>query len=141
MGVFVYPLAALIVLVLGAFGFGAALPTAHVASRSKRLSARPDIVWGLINDPVATKGWAGDAKTEVVEQDAPRLLVTKIVGESAYGGTWTFEIAPEGHDASTVTITERGEVYNPLFRAVSRVTGHTRTIEGYLAKLDAATTT
>lgn len=141
MGVILYPIAALVVLVLGAFGFGAALPTAHVASRSRRLSARPDIVWGLINDPVATKGWAGDAKTEVVEQDAPRLLVRKIVGESAYGGTWTFEIAPEGHEASTVTITERGEVYNPIFRVVSRVIGPTRTIEGYLAKLDAATTT
>jgi len=140
-GVILYPIAALVVLVLGAFGFGAALPTAHVASRSRRLSARPDIVWGLINDPVATKGWAGDAKTEVVEQDAPRLLVRKIVGESAYGGTWTFEIAPEGHEASTVTITERGEVYNPIFRVVSRVIGPTRTIEGYLAKLDAATTT
>jgi hypothetical protein len=140
-GVILYPIAALVVLVLGAFGFGAALPTAHVASRSRRMSARPDIVWGLINDPVATKGWGGDAKTEVVEQDAPRLLVTKIVGESAYGGTWTFEIAPDGHEASTVTITERGEVYNPLFRLVSRVIGPTRTIDGYLAKLDAATTT
>jgi hypothetical protein len=140
-GVILYPIAALIVLLLGAFGFGAALPTAHVASRSRRLSARPDIVWGLINDPVATKGWGGDAKTEVVEQDAPRLLVTKIVGESAYGGTWTFEIAPDGHEASTVTITERGEVYNPLFRLVSRIMGPTRTIDGYLAKLDAATTT
>jgi hypothetical protein len=140
-GAILYPLAAILVLVLGAFGFGAALPTAHVASRSRRLSARPDIVWGLINDPVATKGWGDDAKTEVVEQDAPRLLVTKIVGESAYGGTWTFEIAPDGHEASTVTITERGEVYNPLFRLVSRVMGPTRTIDGYLAKLDAATTT
>jgi hypothetical protein len=140
-GAILYPLAAILVVVLGAFGFGAALPTAHVASRSRRLSARPDIVWGLINDPVATKGWGGDAKTEVVEQDAPRLLVTKIVGQSAYGGTWTFEIAPDGHEASTVTITERGEVYNPLFRLVSRVIGPTRTIDGYLAKLDAATTT
>ena len=140
MGAIVYSLAAILVLVVGALGFGAALPTAHVATRSRRLSARPDIVWGLINDPVATKGWAGDAKTEVVEQDAPRLLVRKIVGESAYGGTWTFEIAPEGHEASTVTITERGEVYNPVFRLVSRVMRPTRTIDAYLAKLDAATT-
>ena len=44
MGVILYPLAALIVLVLGAFGFGAALPTAHVATRSRRLAARPDII-------------------------------------------------------------------------------------------------
>jgi hypothetical protein len=139
-GVLLYPLAALAALVLGAFGFGAALPVAHVASRSRRMPARPAIVWGLINDPVATKGWGGDAKTEVVEQDAPRLLVTKIVGEKAFGGTWTFEIAPEGHDASTLTITERGEIHNPLFRTVSRVIGHTRTIDAYLAKLQTALT-
>ena len=141
MGQVLTVLGALAALVLALFGYGKTLPVAHVASRSKRIPARPTIVWGLINDPVATKGWAGDTKTEVVEQDEPRLLVTKIVGESAYGGTWTFEIAPEGHDASTVTITERGEVYNPAFRVLSRyVFGQTRSIESYLVKLERALT-
>ena len=140
MGVILYPLAVLVAVVLGAFGFGASLPTAHVTSRSRRIPARPEIVWGLINDPVATKGWGGNVKTEPVEQDAPRLLVTKIVGEKAFGGTWTFEIAPEGHDASTLTITERGEIYNPLFRTVMRLIGLTRTMDAYLAKLQAALT-
>jgi len=137
-GGILYPLAVLAAIVLGAFGFGATMPTAHVSTRSRKLPARPEIVWGLINDPVATKGWAGDAKTEAVEQDAPRLLVRKIVGEKAFGGTWTFEIAPGGRDASTLTITERGEVYNPLFRMVMRLTGQTRGIDAYLAKLQAA---
>ena len=141
MGPVLTVLGALAALVLALFGYGKTLPVAHVASRSKRIPARPTIVWGLINDPVATKGWAGGTKTEVVEQDEPRLLVTKIVGESAYGGTWTFEIAPEGHDASTVTITERGEVYNPAFRVLSRyVFGQTRSIESYLVKLERALT-
>jgi hypothetical protein len=139
-GLILYPLAVLVAIVLGAFGFGASLPTAHVTSRSRRIPARPEIVWGLINDPVATKGWGGNVKTEPVEQDAPRLLVTKIVGEKAFGGTWTFEIAPEGHDASTLTITERGEIYNPLFRTVMRLIGLTRTMDAYLAKLQAALT-
>ena len=139
MGIVVTVLAALAALVVGLLGYGTTLPVAHVASRSKRIPGRPVVVWGLINDPIATKGWAGSAKTEVVEQDEPRLLVTKIVGESAYGGTWTFEIAPDGHDASTVTITERGEVYNPAFRVLSRyVFGQTRSLETYLAKLEAA---
>ena len=140
MGAILYPVAALAIIVLGAFGFGSSLPVAHVASRSRKVPARPEIVWGLINDPVATKGWAGDAKTEIVEQDPPRLLVRQIVGETAFGGTWTFEIAPEGHDASTLTITERGELYNPLFRTVMRLTGQTRGIDSYLAKLQAALT-
>jgi hypothetical protein len=139
-GIILYPLAVLVALVLGAFGFGAMQPVAHVATRTKRLPARPEIVWGLINDPVATKGWGGNAKTEVVERDEPRLLVTKIVGESAFGGTWTFEVAPEGHDASTLTITERGEINNPLFRTVMRALGHARTIDAYLAKLQTALT-
>ena len=140
MGAILYPLAVLAAIVLGAFGFGASLPVAHVAARTKRISARPEVVWKLINDPVATQGWGGSVKTEVVERDEPRLLTTKIVGQTAFGGTWTFEIAPEGHDASTVTITERGEVYNPLFRTVTRVTGYTRTIDAYLAKLETALT-
>jgi hypothetical protein len=139
-GAILYPLAVLAAIVLGAFGFGSALPVAHVATRSRKLPARPEIVWGLINDPIATKGWSGDAKTDVVEQDPPRLLVRQIVGEKAFGGTWTFELAPEGHDGSTLTITERGEVYNRLFRTVMRVTGQTRGIDGYLAKLAAALT-
>jgi hypothetical protein len=137
-GAILYPLALLVAIVLGAFGFGASLPTAHVAIRTRRMPARPEIVWGLINDPVATKGWGGNVKTEPVEQDAPRLLVTKIVGQRAFGGTWTFEIAPESHDASTLTITERGEIYNPLVRTVMRLMGPTRTIDAYLAKLQAA---
>lgn len=141
MGPILTVLGALAVLVLGLFGYGKALPVAHVASKSRRMPARPEVVWGLINDPIATKGWAGDVQTEVVEQDEPRLLTTKIVGESAYGGTWTFEIAPEGHDASNVTITERGEVYNPVFRVLSRhVFGPTRSIKTYLAKLERALT-
>ena len=132
-------LGALVALVVGLLGYGTTLPVAHVATRSKRIPGRPAVVWGLINDPIATKGWAGAATTEIVEQDEPRVLVTKIVGESAYGGTWTFEIAPDGHDASTVTITERGEVYNPAFRMLSRyVFGQTRSLETYLVKLEAA---
>jgi hypothetical protein len=39
-----------------------------------------------------------------------------------------------------VRITENGEVYNPLFRFVSRyVIGHNRTIDAYLRALGQAT--
>ena len=140
MGGILYPLAVLAAVVLGAFGLGATLPVAHVATRTKRLPAQPAVVWGLINDPVATKGWAGNNKTEVVERDEPRMLVRKIVGETAFGGTWTFELAPDGHEATSVTITERAEIYNPLFRTIMRIAGHTRTIDAYLTKLETALT-
>ena len=40
-----------------------------------------------------------------------------------------------------VTITERGEVYNPAFRVLSRyVFGQARSIEAYLVKLERALT-
>src|SRR5256885_4360773 len=71
-GGILYPLTVLAAILLGAFGFGSYLPVAHVATRSRKVPARPEIVWGLINDPVATKGWGGENKTEVVEQDPDR---------------------------------------------------------------------
>lgn len=139
-GTIFYPVVVLVAVVLGAFGLGAALPVAHVATRTRRVPARPAVVWGLINDPIATRGWGGSAKSEVVDRDEPRMLVTKIVGETAFGGTWTFELAPDGHEATSLTITERGEIYNPLFRVIMRAAGHTRTIDGYLTKLETALT-
>jgi hypothetical protein len=52
---------------------------------------------------------------------------------------WTLKLEPM--DGSTMLrITEQGEVYNPVFRFVSRfVIGQTRTIETYLRNLGAAT--
>ena len=49
----------------------------------------------------------------------------------------TFELAAAG-TGTRLTITERGEVYNPLFRVMSRfILGHTATIDRYLADLRA----
>ncbi|HEX2338929.1 MAG TPA: SRPBCC family protein [Vicinamibacterales bacterium] len=48
-------------------------------------------------------------------------LVTRIDDPSLpYGGTWTLEVkpAPEG---AALTITEDGEIYNPIFRVLSKV--------------------
>jgi hypothetical protein len=54
-----------------------------------------------------------------------------------FGGTWTYELKPEGA-GTRVTITERGEVYNPIFRFMSRfVLSQTATMEKYLAALTA----
>ena len=67
---------------------------------------------------------------------APVHLLTKIDDRSlAFGGTWSHDLVPSG-TGTTVTITERGEVYNPLFRFMSRfVFGHTATMEGFLGAL------
>ena len=51
---------------------------------------------------------------------AARRMVTRIVDERAFGGTWTWTVTPQEDGGATLTITEAGEVFNPLFRAISR---------------------
>jgi hypothetical protein len=73
-----------------------------------------------------------------VESVPPQRLVSRIADERLpYGGTWTYELAPAG-DGTRLTITERGEIYNPVFRFVARfVMGHTATMNGVLRALGA----
>ena len=84
----------------------AVLPVGHLASRSATFAVPPQEVWDVINDPafMRTRG-VGDVKTETVESVPPRRLVRRIVGESSFGGTWTY------------------------------IVGHHRTIDSYLAAL------
>ena len=92
--------------------------------------------------PVAGKprwleeGSDGEMLFEVAESDAGRRHVTRIADpELPFGGTWTFELedAPAG---TLLRITEDGEVYNPIFRFMSRfVFGHRAGIERYHSDL------
>ena len=63
-------------------------------------------------------------------------LVTRIADTGlAFGGSWTFALQPAA-SGTRLSITENGEVYNPLFRVMSRfVFGHTATIDRYLGDL------
>lgn len=129
---------------------GAALPKDHVASRKIVVKAPPDAVYALIAGPSDWRGlkyerlsesplkWretdaSGDAITyERVEAVAPTRIVNRIADPKLpFGGSWIYEVAPDG-SGSSLTITENGEVYNPIFRFVSRfIMGHTATIEKY----------
>ncbi len=129
---------------------GAALPKEHVAMRTIQLRAPASDVFALIAGPSDWRGlkyelltesplkWretdsSGDAITyERVETTAPRRIVNRIADPTLpFGGSWTYEIAPS-ESGSQLTITENGEVNNPLFRFVSRfIMGHTATIEKY----------
>jgi hypothetical protein len=52
-----------------------------------------------------------------------------------FGGTWTYEVIPS-EGGTRLRITERGEVYNPIFRFISHfIIGQTRTMDEYLAAL------
>jgi hypothetical protein len=70
--------------------------------------------------------------------ERPSLLVARIADPSLpFGGTWTYRIAPAA-GGSDLAITEDGEVYNPIFRFMSKfVFGHTATLDTFLRNLQA----
>jgi len=142
-GLAVVAIAAIVVLI------GAALPKGHVASRRIVLKASPGDVFALIAGPSDWRGlkyellkenpltWRetdsnGAITYERVETVAPARIVNRIADPKLpFGGTWTYRIEPSGN-GTDLTVTENGEVYNPLFRFVSRfIMGHTATIEKY----------
>lgn len=142
---------------------GALLPKAHVVHSSARYSAKPDAVWAAINDYKAFPQWRsdvrgvevlppkngnpswrehgsnGDIAYEVVESRPPSRLVTRIADPNLpFGGTWEYDLQPAPGGGSILTITEHGEVYNPVFRFVSKfVMGQRSTINRYLRSLGA----
>ena len=146
---------ALILLVLVV---GWMLPVKHRASRSVTHPATAEQVWALITNVEAFPEWRTGVKsvtrlpdrdgkkmwiedgrdgrlTMAVERsEAPRQLVTRIADpDLPFGGTWTYLIAP-APNGTTLTITEDGEVYNPIFRFMSRfVFGHEATMTAYLS--------
>lgn len=114
---------------------GLLLPVAHEATRSAEINAPPEKVFALLADPSTYHSWWSGAgvRSEVVERVVPTKLVTRIVGETAFGGTWTMKIVPTP-TGSRLTITERGEVYNVIFRTLSKfVFGYTGTMDSCLA--------
>lgn len=155
-GVVVVLIAIMVIVV----GVGYALPVKHTATRTANVRAPRDSVYALITNFTAFPTWrAGVTSVETVahadgvvsyrekgkdgdilyvvdESVAPSRLVTRIAdAKLPFGGTWTFDLT-ERDGQTEVRITEHGEVYNPLFRFMSRfVFGHTSTIDAYLVDL------
>lgn len=111
------------------------LPVAHEASRSAEFNKPPETVYALVSDLKKYSTWWPENQTrvEIVEAVPPSKFVTRIVDETDFGGIWTMEIVPTT-TGSRLTITERGEIYNPIFRTLAKfVFGHTSTMESCLA--------
>lgn len=152
----------LVALIVVIVVIGAMLPQKHRASRSAVFHASPEKLFALITGP---QDWRPDLKSyehvrgtdghdfiretnkhgeivtyEIVAFDSPRHYAARISDKNLpYGGQWTYELEPRGSE-TTLRITEDGEVYNPIFRFVSKfVIGHTRTIDNYLRALAAQT--
>ena len=156
-----YVLAALVVLALLVAAIGYALPQGHVASVNATLPVPPHQVFERISNPGGYRKWRKDITSlemigtqppkwressgrdvitfEAVDSRPPGRFVVRIADpDLPFGGTWTYELRPEG-SGTHLTITERGEVYNPIFRFVSRFfMSPTATMEGYIAALRAS---
>ncbi|MBI3772122.1 MAG: SRPBCC family protein [Gammaproteobacteria bacterium] len=151
----------LVVLVGVVVGIGMLLPEKHRANESARFRVGAEQLWEIITNfgayPTWRSGVSGVQRLpdmnghpvwketdshnegisyETVEAVPGKRLVRRIADPNLpFGGTWAFDLeaTPEG---VTLTITEDGEVYNPIFRFVSRfIIGHTKNIHGYLNDL------
>lgn len=138
-------------------GVGWSLPRDHRATSEATFKASPQALYQLITYVERFPEWRSSVKRverlpdsagrtrfreeggdetilyEVETAVPKQRLVTRIADPTLpFGGSWTYEMIPRG-DSTTLRITEDGEVYNPIFRFVSRfVMGHTATIDKYL---------
>ena len=133
------------------------IPRRHVASRTLITRQSPEVVWQAITDYEGQVSWRGELKEVVrlpdregrevwrevyergtpvtlatVETVAPRRLVRAIADEDGpFTGRWEYDIRADGA-GTKLTITEYGEVPNPIFRFASRfVLGHTYFMEKF----------
>ena len=140
---------------------GSLLPKAHAVSRMAHFNRTQAEIWEAVSDIAGQVSWRTDLRRverlpdrngrqvwqetdsrgqtltmETVESQAPRRLVRRIADEGlAFDGSWTIEVAEYG-EVTSLTVTEDGEIYNPVFRFVSRfITGQTATIDQYLRAL------
>lgn len=144
-----------LVMVTGLF-----LSRTHRVTSRLALPVPPESVWSVVRDIGQLPSWWTDVKgVERVEQgdgkerwretmggdmrlvlriedaEPPRRMrsIIEDTGEP-FGGEWVYLVA-SAPGGSTIEITEDGWVSNPVFRVVSRVIGHHRTIDSYLAAL------
>jgi hypothetical protein len=143
---------ALIIVIIGVF-----LPVKHTVSMELSLNAGAKEVWQRLRDFKAYPQWRKLLAVEVqsdsswievdkrnhrlplkiVTEEPLQKLVTEINSKHLpFGGTWVFVLRP-AHDETIVTIRENGEVYNPVFRFVSKyIMGHTASINQYAKDLE-----
>jgi uncharacterized protein YndB with AHSA1/START domain len=157
-GIILGGLAALVALMVFA---GALLPRNHLATQAAIFRGQPAQLWQAITDVPRFPLWRKDLKDviappgaaaragwtevwshgervpiQVLEWTPPARLVTRIAApDLPFGGTWTYVLTPTSA-GTELRITENGEVYNPLFRFLSKfVFGHTTTMRTYLLAL------
>ena len=152
-------LVALVGLIAIVIAIGYSLPVKHVASRAISLRQKPDAIFELIAN-FKDASWRPNVKQvevlaptggkprfrevtsdgsityEVAQSTSPSRLATVIADKTLpFGGAWIYEITPTA-DGCRLNITERGEVYSPVFRFVSRFfLGYQSSLNTYLTNV------
>ena len=139
---------------------GMLLPKQHVAKRSAKFNQSAQVIWEAISNFGDLPSWRpevqsvdkqpdrnghavwmevskmGNMPYEVAVFEPPMKMVTVIADTTLpFGGKWTYEIQ-EVAGGTQLTITEDGEIYNPIFRFMARfIFGYHATMEAYLKNL------
>ncbi len=136
-----YIVGGLAALVALAWVIGSRIPEEHVATVAADYSAPPEKIYAAISEPEKFMEWRRGLKSVAVQDGvitevssfgpmsyrfAERVPGRKLVTADASGpekgftGSWTFEIEPAA-SGSRLTITERGRVFSPFFRLMSKL--------------------
>lgn len=151
----------LILLIAVVYIIGSLLSIKHKATIERKLEMGVDEVWPLLTNFKGYTNWRKGIKEltmdstnrwteknsdgdkvcyqlEVIEKR--RVFITRILNKNlAYGGFWEFNITPL-ENGCLVHITENGEVYNPIFRFMSKyIFGHEATLKNYMNDLETKT--
>lgn len=161
MRIALFTIGGLLALVLIVVIIGYLLPVKHRAERERRYAVSASRLFAAIATHTDFPKWRSGLRnvemlpadsgrvsfretgsdgtiTYVVEESQPdRRMVTRIADKSLpFGGRWTYDIT-SNEEGTTLRITEDGEVYNPIFRFMSRfVFGHHRSMDRYLDDLE-----
>lgn len=140
---------------------GARLPEEHVAEVRLWLGQPPETVWAVLADFGGHAAWSpGVTKLERLEDaqgreswrqhmgrnsfvlvrtrsEPPRVLEGTIEDDhKMFSGRWLYDIAPDGHGSTVVTLTEHGRVPQKIPRAMMHyIMGETLYIKKHLRGL------
>jgi hypothetical protein len=131
---------------------GYSMPVKHKASITLKLKAPPEEVWNILTDYKSyptwrsglenvespdAKHWTEFSKHGTIQYEAEvfqphDFFVTRIKNKDLpFGGSWSYELRREG-SGTLLQITENGEIYNPIFRFMSKyMIGHEITLKEY----------
>jgi hypothetical protein len=153
---------AIVLVIVVVIAIGYLLPKHHVASRAATYRATPEQLFPYI---AGLQNWRPDVlhselengpncqlllreslrdgtrmTYEITASVFPKTLTRRILGKNLpFDGSWTYTLEP-ATSGTTVRITEDANVYNPVFRFMSRFAlGYTGTMDKYLQALGAAT--